>query len=145
MAAPDGAAAFQPGKAARRIPVHESEAKWTAAEVRAVAAELEADIARLRGELVDAEGELDDLLRDSGGAGDDQADTGSRALEREQSLTLVNNVRDMILHSELALARLTAGSFGRCEACGRPIGKARIQAFPRAVLCVECKQREERR
>ena len=26
-----------------------------------------------------------------------------------------------------------------------PIGKARLQAFPRASLCVECKQREERR
>ena len=32
-----------------------------------------------------------------------------------------------------------------CESCGEPIGKARLQAFPRAVLCVTCKQREERR
>ncbi len=29
--------------------------------------------------------------------------------------------------------------------CGQPIGKARLQAFPRATLCVDCKQREERR
>ena len=32
-----------------------------------------------------------------------------------------------------------------CASCGQPIGKARLQAFPRATLCVACKQREERR
>jgi RNA polymerase-binding transcription factor len=32
-----------------------------------------------------------------------------------------------------------------CGSCGQPIGKARLQAFPRATLCVACKQREERR
>jgi DnaK suppressor protein len=32
-----------------------------------------------------------------------------------------------------------------CESCGKPIGKARLLAFPRATLCVECKQRQERR
>jgi DnaK suppressor protein len=31
------------------------------------------------------------------------------------------------------------------ESCGKPIGKARLLAFPRATLCVECKQRQERR
>ena len=33
----------------------------------------------------------------------------------------------------------------RCENCGKPIGKARLEAFPRATMCVTCKQREERR
>jgi hypothetical protein len=32
-----------------------------------------------------------------------------------------------------------------CESCGQPIGKARLLAFPRATLCVACKQRQERR
>ncbi|MBN9325656.1 MAG: TraR/DksA family transcriptional regulator, partial [Cellulomonas sp.] len=41
--------------------------------------------------------------------------------------------------------RIAAGTYGACESCGKPIGKARLQAFPRATLCVECKQREERR
>jgi len=136
---------LEAARVARRVPVGEGEAKWTAAEVRAVAAELESDIVRLAGELDDAERELEDLLEDPGGAGDDQVDSGSRALDREQSLTMVNNVRDMISQSELALSRLQVGTFGVCEACNGPIGKARVQAFPRAVLCVGCKQREERR
>ena len=47
--------------------------------------------------------------------------------------------------TERALARIDEGTYGTCESCGEPIGKARLQAFPRAVLCVACKQREERR
>ena len=44
-----------------------------------------------------------------------------------------------------ALAQLDAGTYGLCSNCGQPIGKGRLQAFPRATLCVTCKQREERR
>ena len=35
--------------------------------------------------------------------------------------------------------------YGICESCGNPIGKMRVMAFPRATLCMTCKQREERR
>ncbi|TAL16310.1 MAG: DNA-binding protein, partial [Frankiales bacterium] len=51
----------------------------------------------------------------------------------------------LLLQVERALARLDEGTYGRCENCGNPIPKARLQAFPRATLCVACKQREERR
>ena len=37
------------------------------------------------------------------------------------------------------------GTYGVCESCGQPIGKMRVMAFPRATLCLSCKQREERR
>ena len=60
-------------------------------------------------------------------------------------MSLANNSRDLLLQVERALGRLDAGTYGRCENCGNPIPKARLQAFPRATLCVSCKQREERR
>ena len=44
-----------------------------------------------------------------------------------------------------ALARIADGTYGTCESCGNPIGKGRAMAFPRATLCLTCKQREERR
>ena len=44
-----------------------------------------------------------------------------------------------------ALARIADGTYGICESCGNPIGKMRAMAFPRATLCMTCKQREERR
>jgi DnaK suppressor protein len=133
-------------KDAPGFPVREGEEPWTVAEVEALADELIAESVRLQDELVAADQELSELLRNSGdGAGDDQADSGSSALEREQELTLVNNTRDMLAQDARALTRIGAGTYGTCESCGEAIGKARVQAFPRATLCVTCKQREERR
>lgn len=133
-------------KAVRQFPVRDGEKPWTVREVRAVADELIDDVSRLGAELRSADAELSDLLRNSGdGAGDDQADSGSSALERESELTLVNNTRDLLAQSQHALLGIAAGTFGTCESCGKAIGKARVMAFPRATLCVECKQREERR
>jgi len=85
-------------------------------------------------------------LRDGGdGAGDDQADAGTKTFEREHEMSLANNARDLLVQTEHALARIDAGTYGRCENCGNPIGKLRRQANQRATLCVTCKQREERR
>jgi DnaK suppressor protein len=126
--------------------VREDESPWTKAELTAVRAELRADVGRLREQISDTEDGIADLLRDSGdGAGDDQADAGTKTFEREHEMTLANNARDMLAQNERALARIANRSYGVCERCGRPIGKRRLQAFPRATLCVTCKEAEERR
>jgi RNA polymerase-binding protein DksA len=131
---------------AASLPVRPGEDPWTAEELEEVRAELEADAARLRREVAESETEIADLLRDSGeGAGDDQADAGTKTFEREHELSLAANARDMLAQTEHALERIGAGTYGVCESCGQAIGKARLQAFPRATLDVACKQREERR
>lgn len=84
-----------------------------------------------------------DRLTDS--AGDDQADTGTKTFEREQEITLANNILERITQVERALERLDEGSYGWCERCGNPIPVERLAAFPSATLCVTCKQLEERR
>ncbi len=128
------------------FPVRDGEAPWTLIEVEELAAGLLGERDRLESELANADEALSSLLRDPGdGAGDDQADSGSSALEREQELTLVNNVRDLLEQTLHAIERIAAGTYATCEATGLPIGKARLQAFPRANLSVEAKQREERR
>jgi DnaK suppressor protein len=40
--------------------------------------------------------------------------------------------------TERALAKLDAGTYGRCDACGGPIAPKRLAAMPDAVLCVDC-------
>jgi RNA polymerase-binding protein DksA len=126
--------------------VREDEEPWTDAELADVRAEIESDIRALRGELEQARHELVDLMRDSGdGAGDDQADAGAKTYEREQEIALADNAREMLRQNEHALERLEDGSYGVCESCGQPIGKLRLQAAPRATLCMPCKQRQERR
>jgi DnaK suppressor protein len=41
-----------------------------------------------------------------------------------------------------ALARFDAGTFGRCERCGRSIGKTRLKAVPYARHCIRCANAE---
>ena len=133
-------------KDVKTFPVRDGETPWSTKEIEVLADELIVENVRLQSELAVADQELSELLRNSGdGAGDDQADSGSSALEREQELTLVNNTRDLLTQNSRALSRIGAGTYGTCESCGQAIGKARLQAFPRATLCVTCKQREERR
>ena len=127
-------------------PYRSGEDPWTPEEVGELQAELEGDAARLRGEISTAETGIADLLRDSGeGAGDDQADAGTKNFEREHEMAIANNAREMLQQTERALARLAAGTYGVCESCGEPVGKYRLQAFPRATLCMSCKQKQERR
>ena len=127
-------------------PVREGEEPWTAAELKELRVELDSQAHELRGEIDEAEIAWHDLQRDSGeGSGDDQADAGSKTFDREHELSLANNSRDLLAQVDRALSRLDNGTYGVCENCGQPVGKARLQAFPRATLCVTCKQREERR
>jgi RNA polymerase-binding protein DksA len=74
-----------------------------------------------------------------------EADMGATSFERDQELTVVANEREMLAQIERALERIDDGTYGVCESCGNPIGKMRVMAFPRATLCMTCKQREERR
>ena len=128
------------------VVVSENEAPWTVAELKAIRIEIANDLKRLQAELIAVEEEMDDLIRESGeGAGDDQADAGTKTFEREHEMSLVINARDMVLQTERALERIDQKSYGMCEECGNSIGKARLQVFPRATLCMLCKQREERR
>jgi len=124
----------------------EGEAPWTAAELKAIRTEISKDLARLQQELAVVEAEMDELISESGeGAGDDQADSGTKTFEREHEMSLVINARDMVLQTERALDRIDSKTYGNCEECGNAIGKARLQVFPRATLCMICKQKEERR
>ena len=126
--------------------MREDESPWTATELADVQAELESDVIRLRNEIAVAEHDLAGLMRDAGdGAGDDQADAGTATFEREQEISLANNSREMLDQSEHALERIALGTYGICESCGNPVGKLRLQAFPRATLCRSCKQKQERR
>ncbi|MFD0164253.1 TraR/DksA family transcriptional regulator [Streptomyces decoyicus] len=141
-AVPMARVAAAPGELA----VRPGEDPWTPGEVAAARTELMEETARLRLEIVSAEDAIAGLMRDSGdGAGDDEADTGTKNITREHELALASNAREMLHQTERALGRLDAGTYGLCENCGNPIGKARMQAFPRATLCVECKQKQERR
>ena len=140
-------APLKPIKAAPTpVTASDGEAPWSAAELKSIRTEIAKDLARLRIELAHVEAEMNELITESGeGAGDDQADSGTKTFEREHEMSLVINARDMVLQTERALDRIDNKTYGNCEECGNAIGKARLQVFPRATLCMICKQKEERR
>ena len=135
-----------PQSDAAHFPVRPGEEPWTAAELEQLRAELEAEAVGLRADIARVASDIAELHSDAvQDAGDDQTDVGTKMFEREHELALSQNAQDLLDQGERALDRIDAGTYGVCESCGQPIGKARLQAFPRANLCVACKQRQERR
>jgi DnaK suppressor protein len=131
---------------AAALPVRPGEKPWTEKELAGVRRELEDETSGLRQDISTAESEIAARLGDAvGDAGDDSADAGAKTFQREHELALTENARELLAQTERVLAKIKDGTYGVCESCGQPIGKARLQAFPRATLCVACKQREERR
>jgi DnaK suppressor protein len=128
------------------LAVKEGEDGWTKAELEGVLEELHEQRDHSAEILEHQESELSGLMRDAGdGAGHDQADMGATSFERDHELTVLNIEREKVAQIDRALARIDDGTYGVCESCGNPIGKMRVMAFPRATLCMTCKQREERR
>jgi RNA polymerase-binding protein DksA len=71
------------------------------------------------------------------------ADRGTDSFEASLSLALLGNEATALREIDLALERMDEGTYGACEDCGNPIGKARLRALPQARLCRTCKSLEE--
>ena len=72
------------------------------------------------------------------------ADLGTDSFATSLSLALLENESTVLREIDLALERMDEGTYGACEDCGHPIGKARLRALPQARLCRACKSLEER-
>ncbi len=68
----------------------------------------------------------------------DSSEGGSLAFEMEKELSLEGNTRDLLAKVRRAQDRVTAGTYGTCEACGQPIPLARLEALPYVTTCVSC-------
>lgn len=128
------------------LPYREGETPWTEEDVNEVRNELELEIENHQRSIETAEAELRELLSEgTEGAGRDPADVGAANFERDQEMSLAANAREMLEQTRQALRSLELGNFGSCESCGNAIGKGRLTVYPRATMCVTCKQRHERR
>jgi DnaK suppressor protein len=70
----------------------------------------------------------------------DIVDVGTAVAERTRTEVLANNARSLVAQIDTALARMEAGTYGRCDACGGPIEPERLEALPYATLCLEDKE-----
>ncbi|WP_127126687.1 TraR/DksA C4-type zinc finger protein [Georgenia sp. SYP-B2076] len=84
---------------------------------------------------------FDDVVAAAAGANtDDEHDPEGATIgfERAQVVALAARARRTVDEADAALDRLRAGTYGRCEVCGRPITEARLQARPAATTCLTC-------
>jgi DnaK suppressor protein len=96
--------------------------------------ELLSDIARLEGEARDSgEAEVRDSI--------DDATTSQGASESLQEETLASQT---LIQVQDALKRIEDGTYGKCNACGRQIEAARLEAVPWAAYCLEDQEKQDR-
>src|SRR5690349_8206334 len=88
--------------------------------------------------LEDATGELNSSSLD-----DHLGDMASETHDREVEYGLEENADEVVAEIDAALARIEAGTYGPCTACGKPIGKERLEARPWATLCIDDQRRQE--
>lgn len=66
------------------------------------------------------------------------ADEDSEGLMEE--VALGGNQEQIYAAVEEALDRIDSGSYGKCQNCGRPIKKERLDALPYAPFCIDCEE-----
>lgn len=112
-------------------------------QLRARREELETERAQLLEQVSELDAEADVNNWREGGFDDDPADAGSASFERETAQSLSNHARRLLTQIDDALRRIDAGTYGRCESCGKQIETERLEAIPYSTLCMDCKRREE--
>ena len=73
------------------------------------------------------------------------ADLGTDAQEREKKFHLASKSGRLVYHIDEALRRIKDGTFGKCVECGNDIKAARLTAVPHARMCIDCKEKEEKK
>lgn len=73
------------------------------------------------------------------------ADVATDTYDREFSLGLASNERDLLYELDDALKKTDEGTFGVCEECKSMITKTRLKAVPYARLCVKCQEKKEKK
>lgn len=76
--------------------------------------------------------------RDSNADDEHDPEGATIGFERAQLTALLAAARQRITEVDDALGRIDAGTYGRCEHCGRPIAADRLDARPFARRCIAC-------
>jgi len=74
-----------------------------------------------------------------------QAAAATHVFEQQRDLALRDRNQQHLAAIDAAIARLDAGTYGRCTACHQPISAERLAALPAAALCIDCQRAARRR
>jgi DnaK suppressor protein len=82
---------------------------------------------------------LQQLRQDSG----DVIDAAMDNSYEDVSSQMVEVESRELVFIQQALARIDAGTYGRCESCNGVISAARLQVLPYATMCIKCQRESE--
>ena len=99
-------------------------------------------------------GDIRTLSDENSGSGNDRsgdvsghalhmADVATDMYDREFTLGLASNDRELLYEIDEALARVQDGSYGACSECKKSIPAQRLKAVPYARLCMKCQNKRE--
>jgi DnaK suppressor protein len=89
-------------------------------------------------------GSLDEEVEEVAATNDNHpAETATATLGREIDYTLGENSGQVLADIDSALKRIDEGTYGTCISCGQEIPVQRLEAYPAASLCIDCKRRAE--
>jgi len=74
---------------------------------------------------------------------EDVDDAASDLIERDKIQALILAMERRLKDIEHAIEQAQVGGYGICERCGKPIDPERLEIFPEATLCVNCKRETE--
>ncbi|MBM3155017.1 MAG: molecular chaperone DnaK [Chloroflexi bacterium] len=110
------------------------------ADVAELCAVLKKEQALLTRELEQLEAQMQSNSEGREGSPFGKREEGAtETFELEKSLALERKLRTTLAEVNRALAKCEAGTYGICDACGKPIEPARLEALPQAGLCLSCK------
>jgi RNA polymerase-binding transcription factor len=101
-----------------------------------ILADLDRSIALLKGEHPEpGDSGFDKHPADAGAnlSDADRVQAALEALERQRAAVTA------------ALARLTAGTYGKCVDCANPVPEGRLEARPEAARCVSCQSKRDKK
>jgi len=94
---------------------------------------------RLTDRLSELSAQVGRIEEEQGQPLDDDFEEQAVAREDDEALDAVErSALTEIALTRGALARLDAGGYGLCTACGEPIARARLEALPAAEQCIRC-------
>lgn len=67
------------------------------------------------------------------------ADAGAATAERNETRTIIANLKTELDDIDAALEQMDKGTYGICVDCGEPIAPARLEFRPNSTRCVSCK------
>ncbi len=98
----------------------------------------------IKDDLQEARGAAGELAQELSSADQHPADVGTETFEREKDLSILDSVEGELADVEHALHRIDDGTYGTCEACGKPISDERLAALPATRFCVDDQVQAER-